>query len=249
MGKQSGLGDGFLLDGYALAPDISTVKLSGGPDTWSVTGLDKSAIERIGLERDGKIEAVAYFDPDPDGLIGAHTALSSLPLTDRIFTYQRGTGLGVPAASMVAKQIGYDGERGDDGSLTLTVEGDANGYGLTWGLQATPGVRHDSAATNGASIDAGASSAFGLAAFLHVTGITGTSVTAKLQESSDDGVADAWADVVGGGFTAATGIGAQRIQTSLTQTVERYLRVVSTGTFTSADFCVIVVRHPIATAY
>jgi hypothetical protein len=251
VSKQGGLGDGFLIDQYRISPDISSVKLSGGPAPWECTGLDKSAYERIGLIRDGDMEAVAFFNPDPNNLVGAHLALSSLPLTDRTLTYQRGTALGSPAASLIAKQGNYDPERADDGSLTIKIKAEANGYGLVWGYQATPGVRHDTTATNGASVDDTAGSTFGLTAFLHVTGVVGTSVTVKLQESSDNGGADAFADVVGGAFTAVTpaGLGAQRIQTSLTQTVERYLRVVTTGTFTSADFCVVVFRHPVAVTY
>lgn len=249
MGKQGGLGDGLLIDQWVLAPDFSSLKTSGGPSPWPVTGLDKSAYERIGLVRDGGIEGVCFFNPDDT--LGAHLALSSLLLTDRILTYQRGTTLGAPAASLVAKQGNYDPERGDDGSLTIKVNSQSNGYGLVWGFQYTPGVRHDTTATNGASVDDTSSSAFGLTAFLHVSGVVGTSVTVKLQESSDNGGTDAWADVAGGAFTAVTpsGLGAQRIQTGLTQTVERYLRVVSSGTFTSADFCVVVFRHPVAVTY
>jgi hypothetical protein len=86
---------------------------------------------------------------------------------------------------------------------------------------------------------------FGLQAYLHVFAVVGTSVTVKLQESSDNS-GDAYADVTGGGFTAVTavaGTGSQRIQTSRTQTIERYLRVVTTGTFSSATFAVAVVRN------
>ncbi|WP_372352624.1 hypothetical protein [Streptomyces sp. KL116D] len=90
---------------------------------------------------------------------------------------------------------------------------------------------------------------FGLQAYLHVFAFTGTSVTVKLQESSDNGVGDPWADVTGGAFTAATAIGAQRIETARGLTVKRYLRAVSTGTFTSATFAVSVNRNDVATIF
>jgi hypothetical protein len=55
--------------------------------------------------------------------------------------------------------------------------------------------------------------------------------------------------VTGGGFTAATGVTSQRIATSSSQTVERYLRVVTTGTFSSAVFAVTVVRNDTAVSF
>jgi hypothetical protein len=120
------------------------------------------------------------------------------------------------------------------------------------GLQGTAGVRADTTATNGTSVDFGTgSTAFGLRlqAYLHVTAFTGTSCTVKLQESSDDGAGDAFADVTGGSFGAQTAVGASRIATSATQTVERYLRVVTTGTFTVCNFHVTIVRNATAVSF
>src|SRR6266540_1571321 len=101
----------------------------------------------------------------------------------------------------------------------------------------------DKSAYNGTGVDAGASSAFGLQAYLQVFAFTGTSVTVKLQESSDNAVGDPYADVVGGAFTAATGITSQRIETTRSLTVKRYLRVVTTGVFSNAVFAVMVAKN------
>ncbi len=174
---------------------------------------------------------------------------SGLVVTDRIVTYCRGTSLGSPSANLVAKQLNYDGTRDAEGNLTFALDCQSNGYGLEWGRQLTAGKRTDGSAGNGTGVDFGAASAFGLQAYLHVFAFTGTSVTVKLQESSDNGGADAWADVTGGGFVAATAIGAQRIQTTRTLAVERYLRVVTTGTFTNAVFAVSVNRNESLTAF
>lgn len=242
MAKQSGLGDNFYVSGYDLSGDTAALgTISGGIATIDTTGIDKSAYERIGGRRDGFIEWTSHFNPTADK---QHAVLKSLPTTDRILTYCRGTTLGNPAACLVAKQINYDMSRSDDGALTIAVRADANGYGLEWGNQLTAGKRTDTTATNGTSVDFGTgSTAFGLQAYLQVFAFTGTSVTVKLQESSDNGSGDAFADVTGGGFTAATGITTERIQTSRTQTVERYLRVVTTGTFSNAVFSVVVIRN------
>jgi len=148
---------------------------------------------------------------------------------------------------MVAKQLTYDLSRGNDGALTAKVAAQSsNATGIEWGRQLTAGRRTDSAATNGASVDCGAASSFGLQAYLHVFAFTGTSVTVKIQESSDNAVGDPFADVVGGAFIAATGVGAQRIATATGLSVERYLRAVTTGTFTNAVFSVTVIKNPTA---
>ncbi|WP_413102218.1 hypothetical protein [Streptomyces sp. Inha503] len=242
MGKQSGLGDNLYIAGYELSGDIGSIgNVGGGPAALDMTGINKAAMERVGGLRDGRLQYVAYFNPDTDR---AHPRLSALPTGDVACSYFRGTVLGGASANIVAKQINYDGTRGDSGEFTFAVEAQANGFGVEWGRSLTAGPRTDTTGTSGSSVDFGTgSTSFGLQAYLHVFAVTGTSVTVKLQQSSDDGGADAWADVTGGAFTAATGVTSQRIATSGSQTVERYLRIVTTGTFSNAVFAVSVVRN------
>ncbi|MCX4778171.1 hypothetical protein [Streptomyces sp. NBC_01264] len=248
MSKQSGLGDNLYIAGYDVSGDIGAINsIGGGPTLLDVTGIDKLAFERIGGVRDGRIDYTAFFNP----AVGrAHARLSTLPTADVILSVYRGTALGGASANLVAKQLNYDGTRADDGAFNFAGQNQGNGYGLEWGTNLTAGKRTDTTATNGSSVDFGTgSTAFGLQAYLHVFSFTGTSVTVKLQESSDDGVGDAFADVTGGAFTAASGITSQRIATSSSQTVERYLRVVTTGTFTNAIFAVSVNRNEVATSF
>lgn len=248
MAKQSGLGDALFISGYDLSGDINAIgNVGGGPAALEFTGIDKSAYERKGGLRDGRLQFTSYFNP---AAAQAHPRLSSLPTSDVILSYFRGTTAGGQSANLVAKQANYDGTRGDDGAFTFAVEALANGYGVEWGTSMTAGKRTDTTATNGASVDFGTgSTTFGLQAYLHVFAVTGTSVTVKLQESSDNGAGDAWADVTGGAFTAATGITSERIATSASQTIERYLRVVTAGTFSNAVFAVSVVRNDVATSF
>jgi hypothetical protein len=248
VAKQSGLGDALFVSGYDLSGDIGSVgNVGGGYATLDVTSINRSAFERIGGIRDGRIEYSAFFNPGTDA---AHERLSLLPTTDQVVTYCRGTTLGNPAACLVAKQLNYDGNRGDDGAFNFQLNSVANGYGLEWGRQLTAGKRTDTTATNGSSVDFGTgSTAFGLQAYLHVFAFTGTSATIKLQESSDNGAGDAWADVTGGAFTSVTGITAERIQTGRTQTVERYLRIATSGTFTNLVFAVVVNRNDTSTVF
>lgn len=262
MSKQSGLGDALYLNGYDRSGDIGSVeKVSGGAAPIDTTGIDKAAMERILGIRDGGIDYKAFFNPESlagGGTVDAiHKVLSPLPTTDRVVTYCRGVALGSPAACLVAKQLNYDPKRGNSGEINFDVSSVANGYGLEWGQLLTAGKRTDGTATNGTGVDFGVGSPplfngaglFGAQFYLHVFAFTGTSVTVKIQESSDNGVGDAWTDVVGGGFTAATGITAQRLETARGQTVERYLRAVTTGTFTNAVFAVVANRNDVSAVF
>src|SRR5215207_1029190 len=136
MAKSTGLGDRLLVDGVNLSGDIGALdSILTARDEIEQTGIDKSAKERnLGL-RDGALEFSAFFNDA--ATTGAHVNLKTLPRTDRVITYCRGFGTGSAAASMVAKQIGYDGERDDKGAFTFKVEAMANAYGLDWGTQYT----------------------------------------------------------------------------------------------------------------
>lgn len=245
MAKQTGLGDRCFVAGIDLSGDVGSLsRIGGGPTPLEVTGIDKSAHERIGGLRDGAIEFSAFFNPAAGQ---AHPTLSTLPTTDRIVTYCRGATLGNAAASLVGKQINYDGTRGNDGAFTLAVQAQANAFGLEWGRQLTAGKRTDTTATNGASVDhTTVSTAFGWQAYLHVFAFTGTSVTVTLQDSADN---VAWANLTGGAFTAATGVTSQRLAGGSSATVRRYLRAITTGTFTEAVFSVAFTRNETAVSF
>lgn len=240
MAKQSGLGDAFYLHGYDVSGDIGSISTMGGPALLDVTGIDKSAYERIGGHRTGGMSWSAFFNPAADR---AHDRMSNLPTTDVHCTYLRGTVLGNAAACMVSKQINYDGSRGSDGAFTFSVEAQSNGFGLEWGRTLTAGVRTDTVATNGTGIDTTAAASFGAQAYLQVFAMTGTDATVKIQDSADNAT---FADVAGLSFTQLTaGRTAQRIATANNATIRRYLRAVTvtTGGFTSLAFSVVIIKN------
>jgi hypothetical protein len=89
--------------------------------------------------------------------------------------------------------------------------------------------------------------AFGAQAYLQVTAFTGSSVTVAVQDSAD-GVT--YAAVTGLTFTAVTAApNTQRLATAGNATIRRYLRIVTTGTFTNAVFAVALNRNLVATAF
>lgn len=246
MAKTSGLGDNLYIQGFDASGDIQQLQqIGGGPALLDVTGINKSAHERIGGLRDGRFEMTTFFNHVPiTG--GTHEKLSALPRTDVILTYCRGTTLGNPAASLVGKQVNYDPTRATSGELTFGVSAQANSYGIEWGQQLTAGIRTDSAATNGTGVDTTASASFGAQAYLQVFSFTGTDATVKIQDSADN---VSFADVTSLAFTQITAAPtAQRISISNTATVRRYVRAttVTTGGFTSLAFSVNLIKNQVA---
>jgi hypothetical protein len=83
---------------------------------------------------------------------------------------------------------------------------------------------------NGIDRGAGTASDHGAAAYLHVFSIGSGSATITIQDSSDR---VAWADVPAAVFTAITAATTQRVATSTTENVKRYVRAYPTGSFTT----------------
>src|SRR5687767_9384196 len=152
MAKESGLGAGILIGGYDFSGDVTAVgNISGGPKlTEAVTGINKSAMERIGLLRDGKLNGTSWFNPTT-GM--GHDRLGNLPTTDVGVQYWHRQAIGRPVACLVAKQANYDGNRAQDGAFTFEWEFAANGFGLEWCTGLTAWQRTDTGATAGTAVD------------------------------------------------------------------------------------------------
>jgi hypothetical protein len=251
-GKSSGLGAALWVSGYDVGASTNSLsRISGGNTPIPMTDITQEAMAREGGQRSGGMDIVSYWNPDAGG---SHDAYSPLPTADAIATYVAYTpAIGVPCASCVGKQLNYDGNRTQDGGFLLNTTVESNGYGVQWGFLATAGMRTDASATAAAAVsplDQGSASpgAFGLVMYVHLKSLGSGSVTIKLQESSDNS-GDAYADVTGattGALSSAPT--AVRVATGSID-VERYLKVVTTGTFTDAVFGVQVYRHRIVTVY
>lgn len=240
MAKSSGLGQGIVVAGYSIPNDVASVMVKGGPALLDMTGLDKSAHERIGGLLDGGIDLTAFFNDAADR---AHPVLKTLPTTDVIVLYHHSSTLGAECACMVGKELDYGPTRAADGSVLFAVPHAANGFSLEWANLLTAGLRTDTSGTNGASVDGGAASATGWAAYAAVIDVTGTNVVLSIEDSADNA---SFAAVTGGAFTSVTvDRTSERIAGAAGATLRRYVRVVSAGTFSSATFIVAITRHPV----
>lgn len=177
-------------------------------------------------------------------LVGTeHNALSALPRTDTIASYFRGTALGNPAACVNGKQLNYDGTRDNSGNLTLKVEVQGNGFGLEWGQMITAGLRTDTTATTGAAYDLGAGNTHGAQAYLQLVDLVGTSVDVKVRHCTTSG--GTYADLIDFGSQAAIG----SFRGTAAGTVNEFLKVVTSGTFTYATFAVAFMINTAAVSF
>jgi hypothetical protein len=240
MAKTTGLGDNFYVGGTDLSGDTASLsKISGGPVPIDVTDITQSGYARLGGLRDGGIDWTSYFDPAT-----AHPALSALPVTDVICTYFRGTAVGNPAASMTGKQINYDPTRDQAGAITFAVSAQANGFGLEWGTQLTAGKRTDTTATVGPFFDNLAASSFGAQAYVQLFAFSGTSVTIDIQSATTSGGVYTTTGLTTAALTSAPQ--AVRLSVANNTTINEFLKVVTTGTFSNAVFAVMINVNPVA---
>jgi len=226
VAKKSGLTQQMYVGGFDLSNDVGTLDLGSPRTTLEVTGIDKSAIERLLAQADGAIAFTPYFN---DATGQEHLALRGLARTDvEVLVALAGGAKGSVSAIMTAKQANYDWTRAADGSFTGQVTTQASGvtpeYGTILLAKATI-----SSTGNSASENNGGSSSAGLAGMIHLTAFSGTDYTATIQDSTNDScfcTLKAFAQI-----TAVNK--AERVTVS--GTVNQYLRVNHGGTFNSVD--------------
>ncbi len=235
MSKTGGLGDNFFIGGYNLSGDIASLdQTSGAMTPFDVTPINASAHVRIGGQRMGSLQFTTFFDATAGQ---EHPILSTLPRTDTIATYFRGTTVGNPALSCNGVQLNYDPTRDNTGNLTLQVQVQGDKYGIEWGTQLTAGPRTDTTATVGPAYDSGQAWANGAQAYLQLLSFTGTSVDVSITHATTSG--GSYSSLID--FGSQTGVGSFR--GTAAGSVNEFLKVVTTGTFTSAVFAVMIVLN------
>ena len=234
MAKQSGLGNQFYYAGYDLAGDVASLDSISSPRTpLDVTALSQSAMDRVLGLSTGAMTFTTHFN---DAALQEHVALSALATTDKIAIYSVGETANDTAAGLEAKQLNYDLTRGPDGSLSFgcEVQGSA-GNPIEWGNILTTGVQTISSAANTTSIDQSASSSQGARAYIMNFTLSSGSPTVKIQDSSNN---SDWDDLIT--FTGSSAASAER--KTVTGTVNRYVRLNVSGTFSNLAVAVVLVR-------
>jgi hypothetical protein len=200
-----------------------------------ITGINKSAKERINGLASGELSFNTFFNPAADA---AFDALMGLPKTDVLVMWATGTTLGDPVANLNAKQVASGWNRAADGSLIGSIQAQSNLYPLEWGILLAPATVHGSATDETGFIETGgAQTSKGGVGWLHHNDASSGTVEYDIEDSADstNGVDGAWANLLAFSNVATPYAQiAERVE--VTGTVEKYVRASTNGTFTNADF-------------
>lgn len=226
MAKQSGLAQRLYVGGFDISGDVGSIQNAGSPrGVQEITGLDKSGIERQLLLTSGQMAFGTFFNVATDQI---HDALKGLPRADVGCMWLTSVTVGDPVAMLEAKQIDYNWNRGPDGSLVGTTQMQGDGAPLEWGELLLPKTTH-STATDGSSVDNGASTSNGAVGYMQQFGLTSGTAEYDIEDSTDDAV---FANLIA--FTDRTTDIAVTERVHVTGTVNRYVRASTNGTFTNA---------------
>ena len=238
MAKTTGLSTRLYVMGTDLSGDVASLDGVGvSQNLLDSTTLDQSANSRLIGLKDSTVSCSAFFD---NAAGKGHSVWSSnsgkIPIADQTIMIPLVATIGEPVLCFVSKQGSYNVTRPIGGPIGATVDYSlADGTGPDWGVMLTAGAVTDSSGTTYTAVDNGASSSDGARAQVQCMSLTSGSVTATIQDSADD---TTYASL--GAFTAITGQTQETI--SISGTVDRYVRLVTSGTFSTAVISVAFTR-------
>ena len=235
MAKTSGLDTRLYVAGYDISGDASAIEGVGyTQNLMETTAFNTAATSRIIGLVDGNLGVSVFFEQTSE-----HAALLSsnvLPTGDRVVTVPMGSAVGDAGIGLVSKQANYDVSQGGTGSpVTAKATFSANGYAPEFGVMLTAHDDTHSSASNGTSVDNSASSANGGAGYIQAFSLSSGTPTVKIQHSADNST---FTDLIT--FTASTAISSE--YKTVSGTVNRYIRVSSTGTFSNLKLACLFYR-------
>jgi len=236
MAKQSGLNSRLYVEGNDLSGDANTFDISTSTEAYDVTTLDKSSIARIAGRTDATVGFGAFFDPASTHVHAVATANSGkLPTADQEVLIPFGADIGSPAMGFIAKESDYSTSGASGSPQTVSVSYSINAVAEMVGKMLTAHDDTFASASSNSSLDNTTSSSSGGSAMLQVFSVATGTVDFKIEDSPDDAT---WADLVS--FTSATGSSSERV--TISGTIDRYVRITASGTFTDAKVACAIVR-------
>lgn len=239
MAKVNGLGVRLYAAGYDLSGDVNVVDGMGYTQQMlDVTTLDVAATARIAGLSDDALTVNGWFEATSD-----HAAYTSntgkMPTADQIVFTQMGTALGDPFAGMTAKEATYVVTRASGAALATTATYSSTaGEQAEWGVTLTASKTTNVSGSSGTGVDNAASSANGCVAYLEAMSLVSGTCVVKVQHSTDNVT---FTDLIT--FTSVTTAGVPFAQRSTASgTINRYLRVNTSGTFSTIVFVAGVAR-------
>lgn len=185
---------------------------------------------------DASIAIEGYLDDTADA---SHDAFKTISIGSSLVTCALGNNaapaVGDPTASFDAQQVNYDVSPDLGALVTFTADMKARGNPIEWGV-----LLADTTVTangNQASVDQTAQTTSGGVGYLHILNTSaGDTITVLIEDSTNDST---WATLIT--FTLdGTSADAERVATSTTETVDRYVRASYTVTGASISFPIVV---------
>jgi len=240
MAVQNGLNVRLYVMGFDLSGSANAIDSMGYSQALlDTTPLNKEAQTRMVGLNDGTLSVNSYFDT---GATGNHALYSSnsgkLPTADQVVLVPMGSAVGDPAIGISGKQAEYNVSRSDGSVITQSIGYSGNGMGGEFGVMLTAHDDTHSSATNGTSVDNGASSANGAVGYIQIFALASGTVVAKIQHSADNST---FADLISFTSTAAASA-PTAYRATATGTINRYTRVITSGTFSNAQIASQIVR-------
>ena len=124
MAKMSGIGLTISIDDPAAAPvvigpDVTSCNINTRRGEQDITGLDKSAVERLLLLHDAELSLTGVYNPTLSHTVFAALTLNGAEVGRTVTIVLPGAGLVTLECEMVP--LSYNLSRGSDGSLTWTA--------------------------------------------------------------------------------------------------------------------------------
>ena len=241
MAKVSGLNTRLYVQGYDLSGDANAIGSMGWSQSlYDVTTLDSSAVKRIVGEASGEVSVDVFFDAASNKSHSVFTSNSGKqPSTDQVVLVPWGSAVGSKSAGLVAKQADYSVNSAIGSPITATATYSSNATPTEFGEMLTAHDDTHSSAGSGTVVDSGAATTNGASAYLQLLSLDSGSVTVNLQESTSSG--GSYANFMTFSTVAAAGA-PTAVRQTMEGTVQRYIKVTTTGTFSNAKIAVALCR-------
>lgn len=233
MAKQSGIGVRLFVAGYDLSGDINAISTAGYTQALlDVTTLSNDAVARIAGLSDGAVSVNGWFEQTSDHAVWTSNS-GKLPTADQLVIVGLGTALGDACIGMKAKQATYGVTRAPGSAIATVAEFQSSeAQQLDFGVLLTTGPKQtDASATSSTGVDQTAGTSAGAVGYLQAVSIGSGTAAVKVQSSTNNST---WSDLIS--FSSVTAQTSERV--AVTGTVNRYVRVATTGTFSNLVFVV-----------
>ena len=239
MAKESGLNVRLYVEGKDMSGSANALSGAGYSQAMlETTPLNTSAATRITGLADGTLSVNGYFDTSDDAPWAEDSG--KLPSSDAVVLVALSSAVGDPSVGMNAKEGEFNVSRSSGSAISITSSFSGNGMGGEFGEMLTAHDDTHSSAGSGTVVDSGASSSSGGAGYVQVISLGSGSVVVNLQESTSSG--GSYSNFMTFSTVAAAAApSAERV--TMEGTVQRYIKVVTTGTFSNAKIAVAFARY------